>query len=253
MNKIDLNADLGESYGPWKMGNDEALLEIVSSANVACGGHAGDNDIMLQTARLAKQHGVVIGSHPGFEDKPAFGRRRLPLTPIQIECLIAAQTGALTAVAQLEGVPVRYIKAHGALGLWAAEDEAVAEAIVGAVKSMPSKPAVLAISGTVLDVVSRASGLTTYSEIFADRGYNQLGRLVPRSEPGAMLHDANMVVDRILQFMETGEMPTVDDGIVKLKADSICVHGDGKNAIQLATELKAGLQQAGMQIVPFLD
>jgi UPF0271 protein len=251
MHTIDLNADLGEGYGPWKMGNDEALLEILSSANIACGGHAGDNDIMLKTIKLAKQNNVVIGSHPGFEDKPAFGRRRIPLSSTQIECLIAAQVGAIMGIATLENRSVKYIKPHGALGLWAAEDEAVATAIVKATQSLNCNLAVLAISGTVLDSVARAHQLPTYSEIFADRGYTPTGHLVPRSEPGAMIHDAEYAVDRILQCLETGEMPTVNGGSVPLKADSICVHGDGENALAMATALRLGLEKSGVNIASF--
>ncbi|HHY03174.1 MAG TPA: 5-oxoprolinase subunit PxpA, partial [Paracoccus sp.] len=188
--RIDLNSDLGEGFGPWAMGDDGAMLDVVTSANIACGGHAGDPQTMFATLRQAVARGVVIGAHPGYPDREGFGRRVIPMQPAEIARMVAAQVGALQGVAALAGARVRYVKPHGALGNLAADDRAVADAIVAAVAALPGDLAVLAISGTELELAARAAGLSVFSEIFADRAYLPNGRLVPRSRVGAVLHDA---------------------------------------------------------------
>jgi UPF0271 protein len=252
MKTIDLNSDLGESFGPWNMGDDAAMLGIVSSANVACGGHAGDSATMFDTLTVAAQNGVCVGAHPGFEDRQGFGRRRLPLTMTEIEQLIAAQVGTLKGVAGLAGTTVRYVKPHGALGNWAAESEDVASAIARAIKRAHSDCAVLAISGTALETVALKSGLETYSEIFADRGYGDDGNLVPRSKPGAMIEDADTACQRLIEFFDNGRMPTVSGGYVSLKAHSICIHGDNPHAVDMGRTIKAQLIDAGFDVQPFI-
>lgn len=252
MQHIDLNSDLGESFGPWKMGNDAEMMNIVTSVNVACGGHAGDPATMQDSVRLAQTNGIIIGAHPGFDDKQGFGRRRLPLTMTEIEQLVASQTGALCGIAALEGAKVSYVKAHGALANWGAEDREVAKAIVRATKAvLGSNAALLAISGTLLEIEAQDAGITTYSEIFADRGYTPTGVLVPRDQPGAMIHDPKDASARLVSFFETGRMPTVRGDPIPLKADSICIHGDGPTAVDVARGLRAGLEQAGLKITPF--
>ena len=253
MQTIDINADLGESFGPWQMGNDTAMMDIVSSANIACGGHAGDPGVMLQSVEMAIAKGVTIGAHPGFEDKEGFGRRRLPLNVGEVERLVAYQVGALCGVAALSGADVKYVKAHGALANWGAENTEIAGAIVRATRAVLGRDAcLLTISGTELEQVARDSGVQHCSEIFADRGYQPSGLLVPRDQPGAMIHDAQDASDRLVTFMQTGLMPTVGGDPIPLAAGSICVHGDGITAVELAAQMRADLQAAGVQIGAFV-
>ena len=251
MRKIDLNSDLGESFGPWSMGADEEMLAIVSSANIACGGHASDPVTMRETVRAAKAHGVAIGAHPGFADKVGFGRRRIPMEMDEITAMVTAQIGALQAIARLEGTEVSYVKAHGALANWAAAERDVANAVVSAVVASMYKPRVLAISGTELETAGRMLGTEVFSEVFADRGYQPNGQLVPRSAPGAMIHDAGEAAERMLAFLETGSMPTVDGDPIPLEAQSICVHGDGPTAVAMARNLRDRLVVANIDLQAF--
>jgi UPF0271 protein len=251
MARIDLNSDLGEGFGPWPMGDDAAMLDLVTSANIACGGHAGDPEVMFATVMLAKTRGVVIGAHPGYADRPGFGRRIIPMTEGEVERMVAAQIGALMGVAALAGEHVAYVKAHGALANLAADDRGVADAVARAVRAVSRDLAVLAISGTEQEGAARAQGLDVFSEIFADRAYLPNGRLVPRSRPGAMiaLHEAPA---RILAFLDSGMMPVLEGAPVRLAAQSICVHGDSPDAVALAQHLRQALQGAGVTLAPFL-
>lgn len=253
MRTIDLNSDLGEGYGPWSMGDDAALMQVVTSANIACGGHAGDPETMFVTLRRAVDCGVTVGAHPGYQDRAGFGRRVIPMAPGEIGRMVAAQVGALQGVAALAGARVAYVKPHGALANLAADDAEVAGAIVRAVAALPGGLAVLAISGTALEQAARAEGLAVFSEIFADRGYLANGRLVPRSQPGAMIHDADAACDRLLRFLDSGLMPVADGGApIRLEAHSICVHGDGPAALAMAQGLRARLTAAGVVLRPFV-
>ncbi len=247
--RIDLNSDLGEGFGPWEMGDDAAMLDVVTSANIACGGHAGDPETMFATLRMAAERGVVIGAHPGYADPIGFGRRVIPMSPPEIARMVAAQIGALAGVAGLAGARVRYVKPHGALGNLAADDRAVAEAILTAV---PKGMAVLAISGTELERAARAAGIEVCSEIFADRAYLPNGRLAPRACPGAVLHDADEAAERLIGFLETGLMPVIGGEPIPLAAQSICVHGDSPGALHMAQAIRARLQAAGVSLAPFL-
>ena len=251
LQEIDLNADLGEGFGPWAMGDDAAMLGIVSSANLACGGHAGDPEVMFASLRLAAERGVVVGAHPGYADREGFGRRVIPMTPDEIARMVAAQVGALQGVAALAGVPVRHVKAHGALANLAADRAEVAAAIAGAVRALPGNLALLAISGTELEVEGRKAGLEVVAEVFADRAYRADGRLVPRAQAGAVLHDPDAVSERLLRFAETGRMPVLGGGEVALAARSVCVHGDTPGAVALARSLRDRLEAAGLAIRPF--
>lgn len=248
---VDLNSDLGESFGPWVMGNDAAMLDIVSSANVACGGHAGDPEVMYATLRLAAERGVMVGAHPGYADREGFGRRVIPMAPAEIGRMVAAQVGALQGVAALAGVTVRYVKAHGALANLAAERAEVAAAVAGAVAALPGRLMLLAISGTELEVQGRKAGLDVVSEVFADRAYQANGQLVPRSQAGAVLHDPDAAAERMLRFLETGRIPVLGGGEVALAAGSICVHGDNPAAVEMARALRARLEGAGVSLRPF--
>jgi 5-oxoprolinase (ATP-hydrolysing) subunit A len=250
--KIDLNSDLGEGFGPWTMGNDAAMLDVVTSANIACGGHAGDPETMFTTLAAAAARGVVIGAHPGYADPMGFGRRVIPMMPLEIGRMVAAQIGALAGVAALAGTVVRYVKPHGALGNLAADDRAVADAIVTAVQAVPGRLAVLAISGTELELAARAAGVDVFSEIFADRAYLPNGRLVPRRQPGAVLHDADTVLHRLMGFLETGRMPVIGGDRIPLAAQSVCVHGDTVGALAMVRAIRHRLHEAGVAVAPFL-
>ncbi len=250
--RIDLNSDLGESFGPWSMGDDTSMLNLVSSANVACGGHAGDPDTMYKTLVLARERGVCVGAHPGYADREGFGRRIIPMQAEQISHLIAAQVGALACLAQLAGTQVHYVKPHGALANLAADDMTVAKAIAQAVSKITPSLAILAISGTYLEQVAQAMGIPVYSEIFADRAYLPNGRLVPRSQLGAVLHDPEFAVQRLLGFIKTGKMPVIGGDSIALKAHSICVHGDNPEAVEMASKIRARLKAEGVQVSAFL-
>jgi UPF0271 protein len=249
---IDLNSDLGEGFGPWAMGDDAAMLDVVTSANIACGGHAGDPETMFATVQRAVERGVVIGAHPGYADREGFGRRIIPMKPVEIGRMVAAQVGGLQGIAALSGAAVRYVKPHGALGNLAADDRAVADTIVAAVAALPGKLAVLAISGTELELAARAQGVEVFSEIFADRAYLPNGRLVPRSQAGAVLHDAEDAAARLVRFLETGRMPVIGGTPIELAAQSICVHGDTAGAFAMAQTIRAQLGDAGISVSPFL-
>lgn len=249
---MDLNSDLGEGFGPWAMGDDAAMLGVVTSANIACGGHASDPDTMFATLQLAAERGVVIGAHPGYADRLGFGRRIIPMEPAEIARMVAAQVGALQGVAALAGARVAYVKAHGALANLAADRRDVADAIASAVKALPGQLAILAISGTELEAAGQAARLPTYSEIFADRAYLPNGRLVPRSRPDAVIHDAKIAADRLIRFLETGLMPVAGGEPIRLAAQSICVHGDTPDAVAMAQEIRQRLRAAGITLAPFL-
>ena len=235
------------------MGDDAAMLSVVSSANVACGGHAGDPETMYATCRIAVEHGVVIGAHPAYLDREGFGRRVIPMSPAEVGRLVVAQVGALAAVARLAGGEVRYVKPHGALGNLAAADAEVAIGIIDAVRAAFPTLAILAISGTQLELVARAAGVEVYSEIFADRGYQPDGLLVPRGQPGAMIHDAEQAAQRLIQFVESGRMSVVGGDPISLAADSVCVHGDSPGAVEMARHIRSELVAAGLTPNPFLS
>lgn len=243
---LDLNADLGEGVG-----DDPAMLALVTSANVACGGHASDPDLMALTLAEATRRDVRIGAHPGYADRANFGRIVVPMAPEAIACMVAAQIGALQGVARLTGARVAYVKAHGALANLAADQRPVADAIAFAAKA--NGLALLAISGTELQSAGQAAGIPTYAEIFADRAYLSTGRLVPRSHPFAMIHDPVQALGRLLTFLDTGLMPVIDGPPISLQAQSICIHGDSPEAVAMARTLRDGLTARGVTLAPFLS
>lgn len=250
--RVDLNADLGEGFGPWRMGDDAALLDLLTSANVACGGHAGDADTMVETLELARARGVVVGAHPGYADPSGFGRRVIPMTARGIERMVATQIGALMGAAALAGVTVAYVKAHGALANLAADEAEVAQAVARAVAAVSRDLGLLAISGTALEPAGRGCGLQVFSEVFADRAYLPNGRLVPRAQPGAVIEDVDAAVARLIGFVQTGLMPVHGGAPIALTADSICVHGDSPHAVAMARAVRHGLIGAGVTLAPFI-
>ncbi|SEH59008.1 UPF0271 protein [Methylobacterium sp. 275MFSha3.1] len=251
MTSVDLNSDLGEGYGAYACGDDAAILGIVTSANVACGLHAGDPEIMARTFALAKERGVAVGAHPGFPDLWGFGRRRMPYSPAEIERLVAYQIGAAQALAAYAGHRITYVKAHGALANVAAEERPVADAIARAVRAVDRELALLAIALTAQVPAGEACGLDVHQEIFADRGYTPTGLLIPRSEPGAMITDAGEAADRVLRMVEAGAILTADGQALPTPIRSICVHGDSDHAVATARAVRTRLEGAGVTLAPF--
>lgn len=249
--KIDLNSDLGEGYGPWAMGDDAQILDCVTSANIACGGHAGDAETMYKTLQLAAVRGVAVGAHPGYVDREGFGRRIIPMKNDEIGRMVVAQVGALAAMAKLAGTHLTYVKPHGALGNLAAADMTVANAIVTVVKAIDPVLAILAISGTKLELAAREQKVRVFSEIYADRAYLPNGQLVPRSQTGAVLHDASEAVNRLMGYLKTGLMPVMGGDPIALKADSICVHGDSPESVEMARLIRSRFESEGVTVASF--
>lgn len=248
MNRIDLNCDLGESFGAWRMGEDAALLALVSSANVACGFHAGDPDIMQRTVALAVQHGVAIGAHVSLPDLQGFGRREMAVTPAEVHAMTLYQLGALHAFAHAAGAPVAHVKPHGALYNMAARDRALANAIAAAVRAFDPRLRLFGLAGSALLEAGRDAGLAVASEAFADRRYRADGSLQPRHEADAVIEDAAEATVQALRMAQQGEVTAVDGQRVRLQADTLCLHGDGAHAVRFARDLRAALEAAGLRI-----
>jgi len=226
MSSIDLNCDLGESFGPWMMGNDEAMIELATSVNVACGFHAGDADIMRKTVELAKARGVSIGAHPGYRDLHGFGRRPVPgLKSSEIENMIAYQIGALQAIATAAGHKVTHVKAHGALSNVACEDDMTARAIANAIKAVDPSLIFVVLADSRLVTAGEKANLPMVHEVFADRAYEDDGQLVSRRKPGAVLHDAGQITDRVVRMVQDGEVISVTGKRMKMRMDTVCIHG----------------------------
>lgn len=251
MRTIDLNADLGEGYGAYRAGDDEAMLAIVTSANVACGFHAGDPEIMAATFRIAKARGVAVGAHPGFPDLWGFGRRRIPFSAGELERLIAYQLGAAAAMAAYSGHRITYFKPHGALANIAAAERDVADAIARAARAVDRSLVFLAIAATNQIPAGEAQGLAVVGEIFADRGYTEDGQLIPRGKPGALLKDAGEAAARVIAMIERGGIITASGRTLPASFGSICIHGDSAEAVGMATEMRAKLEAAGLGLAPF--
>lgn len=249
--RIDLNADLGEGFGPWRMGDDAAMLDVVTSANVACGFHAGDPDIMAKTFARAREKGVAVGAHVGFPDLAGFGRRPMALTPAEIERAVAYQIGAAQALAALSGHRVTYVKAHGALANIAERDAAVADALARATRAVDASLVLLAIAASEQVRAGERAGLKLAHEIFADRAYVEGGGLQPRGEPGAVITDAAVALARVRQMLAEGALVTVSGNRLKTPIDSICVHGDTAHAVDMARALREGLEAEGHKLFAF--
>jgi 5-oxoprolinase (ATP-hydrolysing) subunit A len=247
-NRINLNADLGEGFGAWRMGDDAAMLAIVASANIACGAHAGDPDVMRRTVRLANKHGVSIGAHPSFPDLQGFGRRAMALSNAELEAQIAFQVGALAGVAALEGTRVTHVKPHGALNNIACSDRALADVFCGAVRAVDRTLILLAPAASQLVAAGRAAGLKVVEEIFADRAYLPDGQLVPRSRVDAMVHGTEACLARVLAMLEAGALIAIDGSRIATPIGSICVHGDNPDAVAVARHLREQLGARGYEI-----
>jgi len=251
MTVMDLNSDVGESFGAWEMGDDAAIFGSVSSANVACGFHAGDPSVMAQTCRDAAAAGITVGAHVAYRDLAGFGRRFLDCSPTALADDVLYQMGALDAVARSAGTTVRYVKPHGALYNTIVHHEAHAQAVVDAVTAFGGDLPLLLLPGSVALEKAECAGLRGVAEAFADRGYTPDGRLVSRREPGAVLHDAAQVTERMVRLCEDGTLTAVDGSTVRLHAESICVHGDTPGAAAMAADVRAGLERAGVTVRSF--
>lgn len=247
---INLNADLGESFGVWRMGDDAALLPLIGSANIACGFHAGDPVVMRDTVRLALDHGVSLGAHPAFPDLQGFGRRAMQLSPKELEAAILYQVGALQAMATAEGGRVTHVKPHGALSNIACANADVATTVARAVRTLDRELILLAPALSALEVAGLAAGLRVGCEVFADRTYQADGQLTPRSQPGAVLHSAQACVQHVLRMLNAQGIVTASGQRLPTRIDSICVHGDGPDAVACAQQLRRALEAAGYRLAP---
>jgi UPF0271 protein len=248
---IDLNSDLGEGFGAWTMGDDLSMLDVVSSANVACGFHAGDPTIMLGTCRAAAERGVAVGAHVAYRDLAGFGRRAVEVTPEELYADVVHQLGALVATARVAGTAVTYVKPHGALYNTACVDPVQAEAVTRAIADVDPTLAVLALPGSELLLAAERRGLPAVREVFADRAYEPDGSLVPRRTPGAVLHDPDVVAARVLRMVTDSRVTAVDGSDVPVQVDSVCVHGDSPDAVAMARSIRAVLTSQGVSIAPF--
>ena len=249
--RIDLNADLGESFGAWTMGDDDAMLSVVTSANVACGFHAGDPRTMRRTVARAVERGVRIGAHVSYRDLAGFGRRFLDVDPEDLTADVLYQIGALEAVCRAAGGRVAYVKPHGALYNAIVDRAGQAGAVVEAVRSYERSLPLLGLPGGVAESLAREAGVPTVAEAFADRAYTPSGTLVARDRPGAVLTDPGQVAARILRLATTGEVVAVDGSVLTMRADSICVHGDSPDAVGMARAVRAALESAGVSVEAF--
>jgi UPF0271 protein len=251
MTNIDINSDIAEGFGAYRCGDDNAMLAIVTSANVACGFHAGDPEIMARTFKIAKQRGVSVGAHPGFPDLWGFGRRRIPFSTGEIERLIAYQLGSAQALATYSGHRIGYVKTHGALANIAETDADVAGAIAHAVHSVDRSLAFLTIALSQQEKSAAAAGLRAIAEIYADRGYDEDGHLIPRNRPGAMIEDPDEAAGRMLEMIEAGAIITSSGKRLPTGIDSVCVHGDSAHGIKIARCVRERLEAAGLTIAAF--
>jgi UPF0271 protein len=250
--RVDINSDIGEGFGPWTMGNDAAMLDVASSVNVACGFHGGDSDIMFKTAKLAKERGVAIGAHPGYRDLHGFGRRPIPgMTASELETMVAYQIGALQAVAALAGHKVTHVKAHGALSNVGCADDMTARAIAAAIKAVDRDLIFVVLANSALVRAGEAAGLKMVNEVFADRAYEDDAQLVARSKPGAVLHDAAIIAQRVVRMVGDRAITAASGKIIKVDIDTVCVHGDTPGAVEIARVVHAELQKNGIAVAPF--
>lgn len=245
---LDLNCDMGESYGAWPMGNDAAILPLVSSANIACGFHGGDPGTMRKTVQEALANDVALGAHPSLPDLAGFGRRVMQITPQEAYDMVVYQVGALAGVAASQGARLHHVKAHGALYNMAAKDGALARAICTAVRDVDDELVLYGLAGSLLVSEGQAAGLKVAQEVFADRSYQDDGSLTPRTQPGAMITDADRAVAQVLRMVQEGSVVSVSGKVVPLQADTLCIHGDQPDALLFAGAIRAALQDAGIAV-----
>lgn len=248
MISVDLNCDMGESYGVYALGNDDAILDLVTSVNIACGYHAGDPRTMRRTVAGALEKKVAIGAHPGLPDLAGFGRRNMSISPDEAYEMTVYQIGALEAFVRAEGGRMHHVKPHGALYNMAAQQDKLAEAIAEAVYKVNPELVLYGLSGSKLIAAGERAGLRTASEVFADRTYCRDGSLTPRQEPDALIHDPAIAAAQIIQMVKSGTVISREQIEVKLKAETICIHGDGEHALAFARQIRELLQKQGVRL-----
>ncbi len=249
--RIDLNSDMGESFGPWIMGDDAALLDIVTSANIACGFHAGDADVMAATMRRAVENDVGIGAHPGFADLQGFGRRRLKMSAEELGNMVAYQLGAAQGIARMAGGKIRHLKLHGALSNMASEDAQIARACYEAALRLDPDLILVVLAATAMEAVANDLGANRAGEIFADRAYNDDATLLDRSKTGAVLHDAQEAGRRMERMIRAGAIITASGKHIPCRIDTICVHGDSTGAVDMARTVRQHLSKVGITVTRF--
>lgn len=252
MRRCDLNADVGESFGRWRLGQDDELLSLITSANVACGFHAGDPTTLRRTCERARAMGVQIGAQVGYRDLAGFGRRFIDVETADLEADVLYQLGALDGLARVAGTSVRYLKPHGALYNATVTHEVQARAVVAAVAAYDSSLPILGLPGSALLDIAAAQGLRTVSEAFADRAYTSQGQLVSRREPGAVLADPEQIAARVVGMVVTGQITAVDGSEITVRAQSVCIHGDTPGAASVARAVRDALTSAGVTLTPFV-
>lgn len=248
--QVDLNCDLGESFGRYTLGADAEVIELISSANIACGFHASDPTVMAKTVKLCAAAGVAMGAHPAFPDLQGFGRRNMVIPPDEVGEMVLYQIGALSAFAKAEGVRLSHVKPHGAMYNMAVKDKALADGICGAVRKFDENLAILAPFGSELVKAAERMGLPYICEVFADRAYMPDGTLVPRSHAGAVIEDEDTAIERVLSMVRDGEVLAINGEKIAVRAESVCVHGDGAKALAFVRRIRAALLAAGVEIKP---
>ena len=250
---VDLNSDLGESFGSYKIGKDEDIIPLISSANVACGAHAGDPDVMAKTAELCKKSKISMGAHPGFFDLMGFGRRNMAVSPEEAKNLIVYQIGALDAFAKSQGIKLQHVKPHGALYNMAAKDKSLARAIAEGIYSYNPDLILLGLSGSEMLNAAKEIGLPYAAEVFADRAYEDDGTLVARSKPGAMIKDEDEAVSRVIRMVKEHKVTTVSGKDIEISPASVCVHGDSEKALLFVKKIRDALLREGIEIKPLSE
>lgn len=248
MFKIDLNSDLGESFGNYKIGLDEEVIKYVSSVNIACGWHAGDPEVMEKTIKMAIENGVAVGAHPGFPDLIGFGRRNLSVKPSEMKAYIKYQLGALMAFAKAKNEKIQHVKPHGAMYNMAAKDSVLSIAIAEAIYEVDKDIILLGLANSELVKAGKHVGLKVANEVFADRAYNADGTLVVRSKEGSVIHDADVAISRVIRMIKEGKVTAITGEDVEINAQSICVHGDNPEAVEFVKKIKTKLQKEGVEV-----
>ncbi|CAK7259885.1 MULTISPECIES: 5-oxoprolinase subunit PxpA [unclassified Shinella] len=248
--QVDLNSDMGEGFGPYRLCDDAAMMGVVTSANIACGFHAGDPDTMVRMVRLARERGVDVGAHPGLPDRQGFGRRELPFGPDELRQQMLYQLGALTAIAKAEGVTVSHVSFHAAMGNMVNRDPALAAAMMQAIRMVDDDLIVFATAGSVIEGAAIEAGLKTLTLFLADRAYDAKGALVPRGQPGALVKDEASVRARVRQFLLHGTVTAIDGTVIPMRARSILVHSDTPGSLELARTVRSEIEAAGGTITP---
>lgn len=253
VNKIDLNSDVGESFGNYQLGLDEKVIPLISSANIACGFHAGDPIVMKRTVAFAKEHGVAPGAHPGFPDLMGFGRRKMDISLDEIKDYVTYQMGALQAFAAAQGMALQHVKPHGALYNMAADDIKIWDAVAEAIAAVDPQLVLFVMAGPwrqELEAIGVRHGIRMAFEFFGDRAYNPDGTLVSRKLPGAVIHDHELVAEKVLKMVKEGKVVCIDGTEIELAAETICVHGDNPAALELVRNVRKSLEEAGVEIAP---